>query len=285
VAVGSPDGPVSALAVHNGKLILGGSFSQIDGTTYNHIAAYNGSAFEALDNGVPTNVKAIETYDGKLFAGCQLLSAGQQDTFALGYYDGSQWTRVIGDPWHFQAQTNLHQISINALKATPYGLFAGGNFFYPNFGTYGRNLLRYDNGTIQGFGILDSTVNSLAYLGGELFVGGDFTHAFGPGGMMPLNHITYINVAAVFSTDEQVNLQTNLFPNPARNYAELSFENPVDVKDIQLTGITGQTIRMPYTEEGNGRYRLDVSGLASGAHILSVYTDAGILERKLVIAR
>ncbi|MEQ9262972.1 MAG: T9SS type A sorting domain-containing protein [Owenweeksia sp.] len=285
VAVGSPDAPVTAMTVHDGKLILGGSFQQIDGVNYDHIAAYNGTAFENLGSGLPTDVKALESYNSDLFVGCRALSGSQQDTFAFGYYDGTQWTRLIGDYWQFPGSTDLQHMAVNALEATPYGLFAGGNFTYPTFGTYGRNLFRYNaaTGAIEGFGILDSTVHSLAYAGGDLYIGGDFKTSYGPV-PVALNHMTYVDIAAAFSTDELLGAKASVYPNPASTYAELSFENPVHVKDIRVTSVIGQTLPISFNEEGNGKYSIDVSQLSSGTHVLSVHTDEGVLERKLMVS-
>ncbi len=286
VALGSPNGTVKELFVHNGELVLGGDFTDIDGVTYNHIATFDGTVFGSLGNGVPTSVNAMEEYQGNLYVGCDLLSSSQQDTFAMGYFDGSQWTRLIGEPWQFTTQTNLHEVAIKCLQTTPFGLFAGGKISYPNFGTYGQNILRYHNGYIEGFGILDASVNALNYTpSGELYLGGDFNHAFGIAGMMFLNHITKVDIIQLFSVEDPLKVQTKLFPNPASQKVELSFDNPVEVEAMQLSSITGQSLRIPYQEEGQGRYSIDVSSLAAGTHVLTVHTDAGVLEKKLVIAR
>ncbi|HAD95880.1 MAG TPA: hypothetical protein DCG19_00665 [Cryomorphaceae bacterium] len=285
VGIGTPNAPVHSLTVHNGKLILGGAFEQIDGVTYNRVAAWDGTQFSTLANGVTNTVYALETHDGNLFAGCQLLSSSQQDTFAVGYFDGSQWTRVIGESWQFSWQTNLQSQSVKALESTPYGLFIGGNIVYPGFGTNGRNLLHYKDGWVGGFGVLDSTVNSLVYMNNNLYIGGEFTHANNGGGMTYMNHITYVDVAAIFSTDELSGAAVALYPNPAQDHAQLTFENPVHVQEITISNIAGQALPIQFNEEGSGRYSMDVSHLSGGTHVLNVRTDAGTLERKLVIVR
>ncbi len=77
-AVGSPgmnDG-VRGMAYYSGSVYAGGRFTTSGGITTNYVAAWNGSAWSAVDNGMNAQVYALAVCNGVLYAGGYFTSAG-----------------------------------------------------------------------------------------------------------------------------------------------------------------------------------------------------------------
>jgi len=59
---------VDALAVYDGKLIAGGSFTNAGGVGTEFIASWNGSSWDSLGSGMNNPVYALAVYDDRLIA-------------------------------------------------------------------------------------------------------------------------------------------------------------------------------------------------------------------------
>ncbi|MFN3345876.1 MAG: hypothetical protein ACK412_09535, partial [Chloroherpetonaceae bacterium] len=74
------NGTVSALAVYNGELYVGGRFTEAGGIFANCIARWNGTSWNTLGtgstNGVNSWVYALAVYNGELVVGGEFTSAG-----------------------------------------------------------------------------------------------------------------------------------------------------------------------------------------------------------------
>lgn len=269
------NGRVSSLHVHDGKLIIGGDFTTIDSVAYNHIAAYDGNSFSSLGPGVPLPVYALETHGDTLFAGGEFIGPAAVDTFGLAYFHDDQWHRILGN----MSFVSLQNQRIQCLESTPYGLFIGGNVSYPDWGTIGRNLLRYTQGQISAYAVLDSTVHSLSYDPdmGHLFVGGDFSAG-------EFKHITYVDIAAQFSTGEKTVIPSRLYPNPSRDQFSVDFDHAVpEIRSYGLYDISGKAYSLELERRSPSSLHFSFGNIPDGVYSLNISTREGEVCKKVVI--
>jgi N-acetylneuraminic acid mutarotase len=140
------NGSVYALAVSQGDLYVGGSFSQtFDGATtnLNNIAYFtlsNGVAAPLNDNGVNGNVYALAfSPTGNLFVGgafTQTFAGGVINLNRIASYrlDSNQWSAL---------DSNGLNGEVYALAADQFFLFVGGQFTQNNGGTILNHVARY----------------------------------------------------------------------------------------------------------------------------------------------
>jgi hypothetical protein len=86
------NGSVFDMIAYNDKLIVTGSFNSIGNLSVNGIAAWDGSSWSALGDGLPAGMigNCMAVYDQKLLVG----SADLYGAFSLVSWDGSSWTVV-----------------------------------------------------------------------------------------------------------------------------------------------------------------------------------------------
>lgn len=278
----SPQGIVYSLEVHKNELILGGSFNSIDTISYNHIAAFDGTQFKQLDQGVKTTIYALESAGDTLFAGGDFLNGSQLDTFGFGYFVNGSWTRVLSphlviDSWKDR---------VECIESTPYGVFLGGNIdYFPLVGIYAKNLLRFSNGELEPFAILDSTVKTLEYAHGALYAGGVFKNSkigFSPNDS--LNHITYFEISTQFSLNENQNtINAQLFPNPAKSHFSLRLEEEEKDLGFKMYDLLGKEINFSVEMISGSQYNFQTTKIAKGVYILKIQTEEGTVDRKIIL--
>ncbi|HMN06104.1 MAG TPA: C10 family peptidase [Flavobacteriales bacterium] len=78
-----------------------------------------------------------------------------------------------------------------------------------------------------------------------------------------------------------------IHPNPARNQVTVAAGEALGrVKDLCVMDMQGRTVAArPLGPLVGGRVELDVSGLPEGTYVLRLFTDAGVLNERLIIAR
>ncbi|MBK9096804.1 MAG: T9SS type A sorting domain-containing protein [bacterium] len=126
VSVSSGSSAVYALAVRNNELIVGGNFTMAGSIPANNIAIWNGSQWSALGDGLNGQVRAILVNGDDIYAGGQFTIAGGDAAFSIAKWDGSDW-QPLGKGIH-QANNFIATATVYSLKATPEGLFVGGQF-------------------------------------------------------------------------------------------------------------------------------------------------------------
>lgn len=88
-------GPVWAMCVYDGNLIVGGDFSGIESIQPKHIAMYDGTTWHALGRfGLDAPVRSIIVKDGKLIVGGDFKTAGNNVVNKVAAWDGQYWSRV-----------------------------------------------------------------------------------------------------------------------------------------------------------------------------------------------
>ena len=186
--LGNPgaNGLVASLAIHETKagstLIAGGNFTSIGGIAANRIAAFDGTTWSPLGEGLSNaECYALASWQGGIYAaGYFDFAGGVPGTAKLARFNGSTWESL-------GAQLELFSNQLWALYAFDDGsgdsLYIGGNF--TDIGGTGANYLaRYDGTTFHPVGgsiagnvplIIFSVFSHDAGNGAELYVGGRFT--------------------------------------------------------------------------------------------------------------
>jgi len=84
---------------YDGKLIVGGFFSEVDGIPVNNIAAWDGSSWSAMGDGLEAIGTGLNTYlwslfvsDGSLYAGGNFNFSGTDSVNFIARWDGITWT-------------------------------------------------------------------------------------------------------------------------------------------------------------------------------------------------
>ena len=190
------DGTVRAMVVYSGKLIIGGDFANvIDGSgtsiRVNGIAAWNGTAWSALGNGLKISapggpVYALAVFGGNLYAGGDFTvycgnstcTSGNVIVNRVAKWDGASWSGIGG-------VTKGVDAPVRALGADATYLYIGGN----NVGqtsdgaqTVLHSIVRWDgtNWFKLGTGVnASANVDAILSSGGVLYVGGQFADASG----------------------------------------------------------------------------------------------------------
>ncbi|MFN0150130.1 MAG: hypothetical protein ACKVU1_05360 [bacterium] len=86
---------VSALTVYDGKLIVGGGFSEVDGVSAKDVAAWDGSQWSALGTGISGGANGVWdlfVHDGKLIATGGFNTAGGVPAANIAQWDGAAWS-------------------------------------------------------------------------------------------------------------------------------------------------------------------------------------------------
>ncbi|MFQ3597905.1 MAG: hypothetical protein SNJ66_06125, partial [Chloroherpetonaceae bacterium] len=186
------NGAVSALAVLNGELYLGGSFTtaasaSLTSITANRVVRYapTTNGFSAVGagsgNGVDNSVFAIAVSGNELFFGGNFTVANVGGTTVAA----NRVVRFSGSGW-----SSVGTGSANGVDGTVFGITASGSALYVggNFtnagGSVANRLALYNYrsnswntvGSSSGNGV-DNNVRALVAVGSDVWVGGDFANA------------------------------------------------------------------------------------------------------------
>ncbi|HBL00218.1 TPA: hypothetical protein DDZ02_00240 [candidate division WWE3 bacterium] len=185
------DNFVSALAVYNGNLYVGGYFTTAGGVSVNYIAKYNDQTNQFSNigqtTGVNGSVESFAVYNGNLYIGGYFTTAGGVSVnYIAKYNDQTNQFSNIGQT------TGVNSI-VNGLAVYNGNLYVGGNFTTAG-GVSVNYIAKYNDQTNQFSNIgqttgVDTEVDSLAMYNGNLYVGGNLTTAGG----VSVNYIAKYN--------------------------------------------------------------------------------------------
>jgi|GEM_PF-3213888 len=173
------NGRVTAMCEWNGKLIIAGDFTSADGVACNRIVAWNGSAFENLNN-VPqffNGVTSMAVYKGKLYVGGTFTIPDQFNFLAS--YDGTQWDSICTN-----ADYRSTSAAVRALWVYKNKLYVGGDFAQVDgLQLNASNIATWDGTTWAALGTGLTGNSSACYAmtvwEDKLVIGGRFTAADG----------------------------------------------------------------------------------------------------------
>ncbi len=207
------NGTVYAMVIFNGKLVVGGSFTQCGtGTTCNNVAEWNGTTWSALGTGVNVGVKggkvyALAVYNGNLIAAGQFTSCNGAATACnnIAQYNSGTNTWSVCGAAHPNDGTESG-FAIVALAVYNGNLVAAGGMNDCNGSTTPCNNVCKWNGTNlasswsvcgaanpnDGINSAGNTITCMEVAGGLLYCGGTYTTCNGNLNT-PCNHIATWN--------------------------------------------------------------------------------------------
>jgi hypothetical protein len=181
---------VAALAVYNGQLHAGGSFTRSADAVVPHLAVWDGTAWKAVGGGVlpeqyasSTVVNALTVSGDRLFVGGSFVSAGGKKLELLAQWDGAAFS-LLGKG----IQTEDYEYVFALAPTADGGVYIGGTYRFAN-DLYVNNVALWtgDQWRVLGAGLTrtaygDSPAHTYAIAvddEGRVFVGGDFEYAGG----------------------------------------------------------------------------------------------------------
>jgi hypothetical protein len=197
-AFGGINGQVRALAVHDGELIVGGTFTEVDGQAIERLAAFNGTTWRALGGGFDNTVDVLFSDGVSLYAGGNFTNVGGVPAERIARWDGAVWTSM-GDGFDDY---------VHALTHFQGDLIVGGDFTMSGATPLGR-IARWDGLAWQPLGTgvdgadMVTGVGALRGTTSTLYVGGDFDTASGApaAGLAYWNGATWNEFAGGVSND------------------------------------------------------------------------------------
>ncbi len=180
---GVSGGSVNCLAMQDGLLYAGGTFTNAGGGAANRIAVWDGANWSSLGagaaNGLGGTVNTILVDGTDIYVGGSFTTAGGATARALAQWNGSSWSAVGGGM--FASGT----ASVSGLARIGGYLYATGNFTNAGGSLITRGVARWDGikwealGSGIGNNLSAGRGTVLASWGNDLFVGGIFEDAGG----------------------------------------------------------------------------------------------------------
>jgi hypothetical protein len=170
----SPDGPILCAIEYDGRLVIGGSFTQIGGVPINGIAVWNGAQWSALGGGTDGPVEALFEFQGDLIVGGRFSEVGSTPARGVARWNGQKWSPMgsgLGQPYYPQAP------GASAFAVHKGSLIAGGGFLQSG-DSYTPFIARWSGERWVPIGNgLDGPLRALVVIGDTLYAAGSFQHA------------------------------------------------------------------------------------------------------------
>lgn len=301
---GGTNRPVNALSVGaGGELYVGGEFSQVgNGIEAPHVARWDGATWVGLGSGTSSPVLALAYKNGMLYAGGSFSRAGEQDVSGIARWDGKTWSGLGHGVSHGSG-------GVYALALSRNGVYAAGGFRRAILGEKTvkvNRIARWDGErwhALSGGGVGGYSLNALAVVGSDLYVGGEFNFVSQPpddtlgwmeAGGIPASGIALYAQAQDLATAEELPLPEDFvlygsYPNPFTETTTIhySLRLPQQVV-LKVYDVLGRVVKI--MEEGRqpaGEYRieLDAPGLPSGVYLCHLHAGGRVQTVSMVRVR
>jgi len=160
-----PDGEVWAMTVWDGKLVVGGAFTNVGYC----VAAWNGTSWESLGEGLNYYVYDLLVWNGDLYAAGAFNQSGSAQVHYVGRWNGSAWEGL---------GSQIEEAEyIYAMTVYENQLICAGYTYSPS----NRNLVAWDGANWSEFqGGADSEILAVCVWNGDLYAGGVFSQIGSP---------------------------------------------------------------------------------------------------------
>jgi Concanavalin A-like lectin/glucanases superfamily len=158
---------VYALAVYNGNLYIGGTFTNIGDANGDGIVMWNGTSFSSLSTGLGASTYSLAVWNGSLYIGGTFSNIGDANGDAVVAWNGSAFSSL---------STGLGASAVYSLTVWNGSLYIGGNF--TNIGdANGDRVVAWNGSAFSSLstGIGSGIVYTMAAWNGSLYIGGSFT--------------------------------------------------------------------------------------------------------------
>jgi hypothetical protein len=192
------------MVVYQCKLIVAGQFNQVGSTPANNIAAWDGTNWTTLAQGVNGTVRALAVHNGLLYVGGQFSIAGTTvNVNNIASWNGTAWSHLDN------GVTGSGSVFVGSLLSTANGLVVGGSF--QNAGLSSslatNNIARWNGSSWNSnFNSLSNVFNgpiySLREYGGQLYAAGTFS--------TPHKNTTHWNGSVWLANGTGINLVNNV---------------------------------------------------------------------------
>jgi hypothetical protein len=167
---------VNSIAVDGNLVYAGGIFTNAGGVSANNIARWNGTTWSALGNGIPGSVSAIAVRGADVFVGGTFtMSTPSGTAFNIARWDGATWWSLPG-----LFSGTIGNFFVNDIAIQGNNIVVGGSFTAANFSPNSQSTnIALHNGIewLPMAGGVNSNVNAVVVLGGDVYAGGRFTRA------------------------------------------------------------------------------------------------------------
>lgn len=299
------------LLTFNSQLISGGRYNSINGTSVYNIAAWNGTSWNSLGNGLNGIVTNLSEHNGLLFASGNFTASGMDTTVCrIAKWDGLSWSPIdtthrfnsagpmisfngdliIGNVWDTISGTQMKGVAKwngNNFVSMGNNLIKGisnfwifNNELYLSGTTYNFNpydsdgiVLKWNGNFWQQIGqVFNQSVMTIDDYNNELFCGGFFTTCE----TSSIPYIAKINMTAGIS-EFSTQLNFNIFPNPA--FDNFIFET-IEKGTLTITNYLGQLINT--FKISDMQTSINVYDLKAGFYFLDFHSEAGHTTIKLI---
>lgn len=161
------DNSVYCLQVFKGELYAGGDFKDINGTTCNGIAKWNGITWEALGEGFEDGtVSEMIVFQNKLIAYGKIYNSGETKLNKIAMWDGNAWDSL-------GSGLSVSRNTLGSLLVYDNELYVGGDFEYAG-GIYSPYLAKWDGDKWHAMPLgIPSFVGSIEVFRKKLYIASD----------------------------------------------------------------------------------------------------------------
>jgi len=258
---------VISLAVYNNMLVAGGGFTNASGLSVNNIAAWNGSTWSALGNGVNGGVQSIANYQNDLYTSLINTNAGQS-TYFISKWDGSSWSNVVGGPG---TGTNYYGYLLDLFPFDGKLLGAGSFSIVNNNDTFTTGIAQWDGSTWSPFlSLTDAGTGyyQMMVYNNYLYASGEFMHA---GTTSALNIAEY--TCATDGISEITKNHVSIYPNPNNGVVNISIDNVESGSYIVIYDLMGA--RVYQSEIGSNKSEIDLGTKVPGTYLYKISDGQG----------
>jgi hypothetical protein len=272
------NGEVMALGSFNGQLVAAGAFTAVLSQSQllvNHVAVFTGSGWIQLSNGLDATVRCLLTHDGYLYAGGDLY-ANIAVTFGLARLSGlATWQQVLPNHADYMPTGNGPSY-ISSLTGYGSSVYFGGRFDLLFLMIYGNHIGAF-NGQLDGvepLANLDQQVNAVAMAGNRLIMGGDLNAS--------LPYVAAVDLTTGTAPAPAREEQLIIAPSPATDRTTIQLPDHVGADaSVQVFNAKGAAVPVRL-ERQDGQFKLEVSGLAAGIHLVHVTTGDRVLSGRFI---
>lgn len=271
---GNLPGPAYCITMHQGNIYLGGDF--YDGFAQSYVRILNGNNWQPATHHLErldAPVRSLVSDGNFLYAGGDCVGENNETSFCFARLGNSGWERLMDHSVLRDARGVISKLILHEGKI----LLAGDFKMAPVVGIFGGGIAKFrdypDYPLIEPIADLDSTVQAIASVNGELYVGGAFFSQF------PFQPDTLSFLAKtpnLTSIDPEKLASISISPNPMKDRSLLKINTIEPVDRVEAYDVSGKRFDLSYKINGNA-IELNRDQIAAGLLIIKVWSYEGIL--------